>query len=124
MSQVASEINLPIKLVWPSSLNIPTSGCSMVGLGDIVLPGLLGCFCNRFDKYKQSKSIYYKHFMLAYLVSLMLCFSVLLFSNHPQPALLYIVPVTLMFVARTAYSHSHLSSIWQGIRVANIPQPY
>jgi hypothetical protein len=59
MSKVASEINLPIKLVWPSSIGI-IRGCSMVGLGDIVLPGLLGCFCNRLDQWKNTSSLYYK----------------------------------------------------------------
>ena len=49
MSQVANEVNLPMRLVWPSSLNLPCKGCSMLGLGDLVLPGLLLSLCRRLD---------------------------------------------------------------------------
>lgn len=46
-------LSLPGKLVFPSS---HTSGhFSMLGLGDIVMPGLLLCFVMRYDAYKKAQ---------------------------------------------------------------------
>jgi len=50
MANVASNINLPIKLLWPNNSDIPNSSCSMIGLGDIVIPALLLSFCDKIDK--------------------------------------------------------------------------
>lgn len=47
------KLNLPGKLVFPSLHN--TGHFSMLGLGDIVMPGLLLCFVLRYDKYKKSQ---------------------------------------------------------------------
>ena len=49
----APRLSLPGKLVFPSS---HTSGhFSMLGLGDIVMPGLLLCFVMRYDAYKRAQ---------------------------------------------------------------------
>lgn len=49
------KLNLPGKLVFPSYHN--TGHFSMLGLGDIVMPGLLLCFVLRYDAYKKSQGI-------------------------------------------------------------------
>ena len=41
------------KLVFPSTQN--TGHFSMLGLGDIVMPGLLLCFVMRYDAYKRAQ---------------------------------------------------------------------
>lgn len=43
-------LSLPGKLVFPSSTG---SHFSMLGIGDIVMPGLLLCFVLRYDNYKK-----------------------------------------------------------------------
>lgn len=48
------KLNLPGKLVFPSMHN--SGHFSMLGLGDIVMPGLLLCFVLRYDSYKKSQS--------------------------------------------------------------------
>merc|ERR1719336_3131496 len=49
----APRLSLPGKLVFPSS---QTAGhFSMLGLGDIVMPGLLLCFVMRYDAYKKAQ---------------------------------------------------------------------
>lgn len=49
----APKLSLPGKLVFPS---MHQSGhFSMLGLGDIVMPGLLLCFVLRYDAYKKSQ---------------------------------------------------------------------
>lgn len=46
-------LSLPGKLVFPSSTG---SHFSMLGIGDIVMPGLLLCFVLRYDNYKKQAS--------------------------------------------------------------------
>lgn len=53
MVRDAPKLNLPGKLVFPSLHN--SGHFSMLGLGDIVMPGLLLCFVLRYDKYKKSQ---------------------------------------------------------------------
>lgn len=48
------KLNLPGKLVFPSIHN--AGHFSMLGLGDIVMPGLLLCFVLRYDAYKKSQN--------------------------------------------------------------------
>ena len=52
MIAVATSFEAPIKLVMPrvSSL-IPSSRCSMLGLGDIVIPGLYIGFLIRYGRH-------------------------------------------------------------------------
>jgi len=49
-TDIGSSVNLPIKLLWPASIKIANHSCSMVGLQDIIIPGLLLSFCNRIDQ--------------------------------------------------------------------------
>ena len=52
-SKDSPKLSLPGKLVVPSYQR--TGNFSILGLGDIVVPGLLLCFVLRFDAYKRSK---------------------------------------------------------------------
>lgn len=46
------KLSLPGKLIFPSLQN--SGHFSMLGLGDIVMPGLLLCFVLRYDAYKRT----------------------------------------------------------------------
>ena len=48
MAVVATQYDFPNKLVMPALWN-QNSNCSMLGLGDIVIPGLYLCFLDKFD---------------------------------------------------------------------------
>lgn len=50
MGRDVPRLSLPGKLVFPSSTG---SHFSMLGIGDIVMPGLLLCFVLRYDNYKK-----------------------------------------------------------------------
>jgi presenilin-like A22 family membrane protease len=115
MSEVASHVNLPMKLLWPTSLSIPIKNCSMLGLGDIILPGLLLSYCARFDTHKHTNNTYYKTFLYAYTLALITCFLVLGLTAHPQPALLYIVPYCLTMVGCKAITRQEIIQMWRGI---------
>ena len=53
MARSAPRLSLPGKLVFPSAHN--SGHFSMLGLGDIVMPGLLLCFVMRYDAYKKAQ---------------------------------------------------------------------
>ena len=53
MARNAPRLSLPGKLVFPSAHN--SGHFSMLGLGDIVMPGLLLCFVMRYDAYKKAQ---------------------------------------------------------------------
>ena len=96
MVTVASGINLPIKIVIPYfkgcprfSLNIDPRligpslllclyiegvGFSMIGLGDIVLPGLFTAFLLRFDRGRNdANDLYFTTAMVGYAFGLAMC---------------------------------------------------
>ena len=53
VARAAPHLSLPGKLVFPSSHS--SGHFSMLGLGDIVMPGLLLCFVMRYDAYKKAQ---------------------------------------------------------------------
>lgn len=43
MVEVATKLDVPIKLLWPKSINFSDeSGFTLLGLGDVVIPGVSG----------------------------------------------------------------------------------
>merc|ERR1739844_706084 len=123
----APKLSLPGKLVFPSNHNI--GHFSMLGLGDIVMPGLLLCFVMRYDAYKKAQArkmaeagiplpnqwhrISYFHCSLFgyFLVLLTATVSSEVFKAA-QPALLYLVPFTLLPLFLMAYLKGDLNSMW------------
>lgn len=49
MLTVAKNIDAPIKLLFPRDWNAAEPKFSLLGLGDIVLPGIFIAFCLRYD---------------------------------------------------------------------------
>ncbi|OWF54425.1 minor histocompatibility antigen H13-like [Mizuhopecten yessoensis] len=99
MVTVAKSFEAPIKLVFPQDLlehGLGASNFAMLGLGDIVIPGIFIALLLRFDMSlkKNSKTYFYASF-IAYLLGLMLTIFVMHFFKHAQPALLYLVPACI-----------------------------
>lgn len=101
MSVVASGLDLPIKIVMPSGKLFES--CAMLGLGDLVVPGLHLSFVFRFGKMAKCP-VYFWTNLIGYALSLTLCIAVVLLTGVPQPALFYIVPVLLTFTGVVAAS--------------------
>ncbi|KAK7602705.1 hypothetical protein V9T40_006679 [Parthenolecanium corni] len=106
MVTVAKSFEAPIKLVFPQDLlenGISASNFAMLGLGDIVVPGIFIAFLLRFDKSLNRKSsTYFYASFIAYVLGLGATIFVMHMFKHAQPALLYLVPACLgipMFVA-------------------------
>ena len=84
MVEVASQIDLPIKLLCPHLNYEPIpNACGGLGLGDIVIPGLVVSFCYIVDKRSATSKQYYRVSMLSYVLSLACCGAVLVAFETP-----------------------------------------
>lgn len=99
MITVAKSFEAPIKLVFPQDLfinGLNASNFAILGLGDIVIPGLFIALLLRFDHSSKRKSrIYFYSTLVAYFVGLMATILVMHLFKHAQPALLYLVPACM-----------------------------
>ncbi|XP_068620147.1 minor histocompatibility antigen H13 [Battus philenor] len=99
MVTVAKSFEAPIKLVFPQDLlvnGLSASNFAMLGLGDIVVPGIFIALLLRFDKSLQRGSeLYFRATFLAYVAGLLATILVMHVWRHAQPALLYLVPACL-----------------------------
>jgi len=112
----APKLSLPGKLVFPSYHN--SGHFSMLGLGDIVMPGLLLCFVLRYDAYKKSQGMtgsrltYFHCSLLGYFLGLLTATVSSEVFKAAQPALLYLVPFTLLPLLTMAYLKGDLRKMW------------
>ncbi|KAH7372532.1 hypothetical protein KP509_17G008300 [Ceratopteris richardii] len=96
MVSVAKSFDAPIKLLFPtSSLQRPYS---MLGLGDIVIPGIFVALALRFDAAQGKGSFYFRSAYAGYVAGLTATIIVMNWFQAAQPALLYIVPGVLGFL--------------------------
>ncbi|CAI5760697.1 unnamed protein product [Candida verbasci] len=125
MLTVAQGIEIPIKLMIPR-IGSTDNQFSILGLGDIILPGTLVSLCLRFDQYnfyKNHKDLAFHHVrrfskpyfivsLLSYAIGLAITWGVLLVFKHGQPALLYLVPSLIIGVFGTALNRGELKELW------------
>merc|ERR1719369_812198 len=88
---------------------------SLLGFGDILVPGLLLSYAHSFDllagiKYK----LYWIITTVAYILGLLATFVSLFVMNSAQPALLYLVPFTLIPTILVSWVRGDLPSMWEG----------
>ncbi|KQK80384.1 hypothetical protein AAES_93995 [Amazona aestiva] len=87
---------------------------SLLGFGDIIVPGLLVAYCRRFDVQTSSSSVYYISCTIAYAIGMVLTFVVLALMKMGQPALLYLVPCTLLTSSLVAWKRKEMKKFWKG----------
>ena len=106
-------------LTIPPLLHIPGHSYSLLGFGDIVLPGLLGVYTRTWDL-RQQLSAFHSYFwpcLAGYAVGLLVTNLALYFEiggSQGQPALLYLVPCCLGTVLVLAASRGSLMAMWRG----------
>ncbi|GFF24630.1 signal peptide peptidase 1 [Aspergillus udagawae] len=172
MVTVATKLDVPIKLLFPRP---PAPGeapdvvsLAMLGLGDIVIPGMMVGLALRFDlflyykkkgiekarleskgqeivkpqyqsatggwgerfwswpvaprgrelepPYQDAKSFpkpYFKASLVGYIAGMISTLVAMQYSNHAQPALLYLVPGVLSFLWGTALLRGELREMWE-----------
>uniref|UniRef100_G3TE84 Signal peptide peptidase-like 2A n=1 Tax=Loxodonta africana TaxID=9785 RepID=G3TE84_LOXAF len=101
------------KLIYFSVMSVCLMPVSILGFGDIIVPGLLVAYCRRFDV-QAGSSIYYVSSTIAYAVGMILTFVVLVLMKKGQPALLYLVPCTLITASVVAWRRKEMKKFWKG----------
>lgn len=119
----APKLSLPGKIVFPSMQQ--RGRFSLLGLGDIIMPGLVLCFVLRFEARKRTNHLYNNDSFL--FVHRLTYFQCCLFGycaglvaatissevfKCAQPALLFLVPCTLIPLFLIAYLKGDLNSMW------------
>jgi len=125
MVNVATKIDAPIKLLWPKSIAFSTSGgFTMLGLGDVVVPGIFVALALRYDYHRASRldvsaPSFSKHYFWAalfgYLFGLVTTMMVMHIFKAPQPALLYLSPACMLSFFLTALIRGELKEAWDWI---------
>lgn len=141
LKQLQPTLQLPIKLLMPSSL-LPESRVMMLGLGDIALPGFLVSLALRCDIYHSNKESFlpnnlpesqllsddksrksymnqksanlFEFAIMGYIFGLLLAFYIGSITGYAQPALIYLVPGVLIPIAVRAWHTSRLLEVWNG----------
>lgn len=106
MVKVATTLDVPIKLLWPKSMLFSDArGFTMLGLGDVVLPGTFIALALRYDYHRATSASPPKPFtkpyfyvsLIAYALGLAVTFFVMHSFQAAQPALLYLRLVNTPF---------------------------
>lgn len=97
MVSVAKSFDAPIKLLFPTSNS--ARPFSMLGLGDIVIPGIFVALALRFDVSRGKQNRYFNSAFFGYTLGLVITIVVMNWFQAAQPALLYIVPGVIGSVA-------------------------
>ncbi|XP_063065250.1 minor histocompatibility antigen H13 isoform X1 [Engraulis encrasicolus] len=117
MVTVAKSFEAPIKLVFPQDLlekGLGASNFAMLGLGDIVIPGIFIALLLRFDvSLKKNTRTYFYTSFLAYIFGLGLTIFVMHTYKHAQPALLYLVPACVGFPVVVALLKGELTDMFR-----------
>lgn len=124
MVKVATKFDVPAKVLFPR--NMGAESPAMLGLGDIVIPGMFIALMLRLDwhmedpennKKLQGKELtrtipksrrYFFGCLLSYIVGMSVTLWVMFSFKHAQPALLYLVPANLLSVILIALSRGEL----------------
>ncbi|MBA0732715.1 hypothetical protein Gogos_016787 [Gossypium gossypioides] len=110
----SGEDGIPVLLKIPRMFD-PWGGYSVIGFGDIILPGLVVAFSLRYDwmTKKSLRAGYFVWAMTAYGLGLLVTYVALnLMDGHGQPALLYIVPFTLGTLITLGKKRGDLKTLW------------
>ncbi|KAL3885324.1 hypothetical protein ACJMK2_025400 [Sinanodonta woodiana] len=109
---------LPMVFQVPRLTNDAVNACpqqySLLGFGDIVVPGLLAGYSHAFDLTVNSSRVYFIGVCIAYAVGLVITFVALALLKTGQPALLYLVPCTLVTVFLIGWKRREVKQLWNG----------
>ncbi|WFD29297.1 suppressor of glycerol defect [Malassezia sp. CBS 17886] len=150
MVSVATKFDAPIKILWPrNSLEIleaifkhglshlPKDRMALLGLGDIVIPGVVVALALRYDQTRasvRSPSLsftrtmyafpkpYFTACFAAYVAGLAVTMTVMHVFSAAQPALLYLSPACSLALVAVAAARGELSDMWSW-SVERLPGP-
>lgn len=125
MVDVAKKFDAPIKLLFPrvfASEGVKAE-FSMLGLGDIVIPGIFIALLIRYDAHKYNLDLkadpfavfpkpFFHATLIGYFVGLLFTVWIMFYFSAAQPALLYLVPACLGFSGMTAAIRGEFKSLY------------
>lgn len=120
--------SLPMLFLFPR-ISGSAGDYSMLGYGDVILPGLLIVHNLLFDNRKRQSEVKYFYFfwsIVAYVVGMCLTFTALYFEvggQGGQPALTYLVPTVVGTTSYLAWRHNDLGEMWRGFDDEYVPLP-
>ncbi|CCI45211.1 unnamed protein product [Albugo candida] len=122
MVTVATSFDAPIKLIFPREFATETEKAkhSILGLGDIVIPGIFVALLLRYDAHRAEITNSFRSFtkpffhagLCAYVLGLATTVVVMFYFNAAQPALLYLVPSCLGSALITAYVRGEIEELF------------
>ncbi|ESW96309.1 hypothetical protein KL918_000261 [Ogataea parapolymorpha] len=129
MVDVATKIDIPVKMLVPSKLSSEHNEVQMsiLGLGDMIVPGLFISLCLRYDLYRYHElhpctefhhlqkidKPYFYSALIGYTIGLISTVTVLHVFNRAQPALLYLCPSIILSTISTALYRGELKGLWE-----------
>jgi minor histocompatibility antigen H13 len=120
MVTVAKNFDVPIKLMFPFDWNSDPAKFSILGLGDIVIPGIFVALCLKYDIDKNIRSVpdlrnvktpLFNSCFIGYIAGIIMTYAAMYFTAHAQPALLYLVPCCTIAVLGKGYLSGELKQI-------------
>jgi len=122
MTTVAKSIDAPILLQFPQDIlrnGLLSNKHAMIGLGDIVIPGIFIALIYRFDnrnfllgKVEARKYFYFATSIVAYAIGLCITMGIMHFFKAAQPALLYLVPCCILIPLGVAKLFGEADVLW------------
>lgn len=123
--------SIPMVLVVPSIWGIGTNpAMALLGLGDVVIPGLLVAAVRRWEVSSRGqgspenlKGFYFGYLVIGYAAGLLLTFVALARGwggEQGQPALLYLAPFTLAPALFLSWVHGDFARMWSWNRKHNV----
>lgn len=115
MMTVATKVEAPVKFLYtaPPSDQPKAYPFSVLGLGDVVIPGLFVRFMSRVDEVLKPQNVsYFAAATAAYAIGLMACFGVNEITNAGQPALLYLDPACVGSALACGVANGQLQEVW------------
>lgn len=91
------------------------NSCSILGLGDILIPGIFIIFMARFGFEVVNSQVYFRAAIIAYVLAILACESCLFFFHADFPALLYIAPALIITVTLVGWWRGELKMLKVGI---------
>ncbi|KIM31641.1 hypothetical protein M408DRAFT_327119 [Serendipita vermifera MAFF 305830] len=122
MVAVAQGLDAPIKILWPKSKYIfGSNDHTMLGLGDIVVPGMFIALALRYDLHLSTHRDFSKPFakpfftatLLSYILGLATTVLVMHNFQSAQPALLYLSPACISAFLFTGWRQGVSKEMWQ-----------
>lgn len=118
--------HLPMVFLVPRLTRDVISLCplskSLLGFGDIIIPGLLVSHNHAFDLRVQSRRVYYIATCVGYALGLVITFVALALMESGQPALLYLVPCTLIPTYGLGCIRGEVRMLWNGVKDSDLEQ--